>query len=224
MLAADRKTRDFLAEAIRGAADDVVQTHMPRLTQEPAITAKIADRIEQLNGSRLNSYKVSVIAADMPDRGPGSLESKTGVDLLFAIRVQNLIDGYDISKGLLIQAKLDSDKKASERARLVEQCKRMLDRSPKGAFAWIYTSAGILSVPASEVVANPKTDAGSLAFRNISEHMRDVLDCVSGDQNIVRADMFESVVALNAGMKELAMLADMPIQRAIAVSLKSFDG
>ena len=214
MLARDKQTRDWLAEAIRGAVDDVVSTHGSRLTQEPQITSKIADRLEQtLKGVSINGYEVKIIASDMPDRGRGALEKRTGVDLFIGIRVRQRETGIEIAKGLLVQGKLDGPPSRKEQDRLLEQCGKMALRWPKAAYVWIYSSGGASSIPASEILAHPNVPPQMLSSRNIAEHFRDVLDCVAGDETLAISEMFESSDALNVIMQEVAA------RQAVAIDL-----
>lgn len=215
MLRGDETTRDWLADALRGAVDDVVAQHSMRLTQEAQISSKIADRIEQkLTGMQINGYEVSVVANDMPDRGPNSLESKTGVDLYIGIRVRRTDIVMETAKGLLVQGKLSGAHSTKEQDRLVEQCRKMASTSSKGAYVWIYGSQGATVIPASELVSNPNLHPSDFSARNIGQHFRDVLDCVAGDEQLVTSGVFEHVDELNAMMRELGARA------AVAVDLK----
>lgn len=205
MLRGDEQTRDWLADAIRGAVDDVVIKHAARLAQEPQVSAKIADRLEQrLDGMTINGYHVSVVASDMPDRGRGSLEKPSGVDLYIAVRVRRRDIPLEIAKGVLVQGKFDTPFGAGEQRRLIDQCGKMCRRSRKGSFVWLYGSDGAIVVPATDVLAAPKIPAQLRTGRNIARHFRDVLDCVAGDEELVKGDVFGSVAALNAMMRELA--------------------
>src|SRR5437660_139092 len=164
MLNGDTVTRDALADLIRGAVDDTVKQQWPRRAQEPPISSKIAAMLEaRLDGFSINGYKVSIVAQDFPDRGPGSWENKSGADLYIGIRVDSLPKlAPPISKGLLIQAKKErvvthsradgppARSKAS--VDVVDQCEKMVKRSDKGSFVWIYGAAGARAVPASEVI------------------------------------------------------------------------
>lgn len=219
MLAQDSSTRDFLAEAIRSAVDDVVCQHSLRLTQEPQITSKVAGQLEaKLNGMDINGYRVHVIAQDMPDRGPGSLEKTSGTDLFIGLKVDHGKPNVITSKGLLIQSKFHSKNgKISRDKKLVDQCGDMLSRSKKGAFVWLYSSLGTTSIPASEIVENPMLPAALLASRNIAEHFRDVLDCVSGDEALVHPSIFNDPNALNVWLREISA------KRGVVINLKRND-
>jgi hypothetical protein len=212
LLQGDAKTRDWIAEALRGAIDDVVMTHSARLTQEPQISSKIADRMEEsLKGIEVNGYYFTVIATDMPDRGPRSLEHETGVDLYIAIRVRRPDILMETAKGLLVQGKMDAPPNAKEQQRLVDQCKKMVRRSSKGAYVWIYSANGAAAIPASEVVASPNVAGQTLASRNMGQHFGDVLDCVAGDEGLVNPSVFESAEGLNRMMRELAARSGIAI-------------
>ena len=97
----------------------------------------------------------------------------------------------------------------------VGQCKKMLARTDKGSFIWIYGPAGTRVVPASEAVEQRGVPPDYLAGRNVAEQFRDVLDCFSGDLGLVGPGIFESNVALGAFLEEIA------VKRGVAIKLSS---
>ena len=215
MLTHDARTRDVLAELIRSAADEVVTLHYGRLSQEPQITSKIADRIEQqLNGLIIFDHKVDVIVTDMPDRGPGSLEKRTGADLFVAIRVHSEDDVVNVAKGLTIQSKMSGERGKDDK-QLMGQCQQMVKRSSKGSYVWLYSATGVRSIPASEVLTQPSASVESLASRNVAEQFRDVLDCVAGDEMLANQAIFESPNALRTFMEDLGA------EKAVAIDVTS---
>lgn len=205
MLAHDQGARDAIADMIRAAADDVAREQIARLAHEPPITSRIAQRIEdRMRGVQVFGYLVDVVAMDIPDRGPGALEQRLGADLFVAIRVRSLDHVPNISKGLLIQAKSERGRNtAQERSRLMAQCRKMTDRTPKGAYVWTYGSFGVRAVPASELLHFPDSDPRSLSSRNVAEQFRDVLDCVAGDEDLSKDAIFGDGAALGAWVKEM---------------------
>lgn len=160
----------------------------------------------------INGYLVEVVSADIPDRGPGTLEKRTGVDLFLAIRVRSEDDVMNVSKGILIQAKSEGDGgRAAERDRLLGQCRKMSDRSTKGAYVWVYGSAGVRSVPATEVLRFPNSRVEALSSRNVAEQFRDILDCIAGDEKLANDQIFESAEALGAWIQDYGAKAGVAI-------------
>ena len=226
LLRHDTITRDVLAEVIRGAVDDTVRMQMRRRAQEPQITSKVASEIERrLDGDVITRYRVSVVAQDFADRGPGSHEWHSGADLYLGIRVEHG-DGFEVSKGMLIQAKKARttllrkndgallQQVVNEQIDLVEQCGKMLSRTkPNAAFVWLYDATGVEVVPAQELISNASTPPELLAKRNIAEQFREVLDCFQGDPDLVASSIFEDDGALGGFMEEMA------VQRGIALKL-----
>lgn len=213
MLAHDEFVRNVIADMIRSAADETLTKQLGRGAQEAAISARIAERIEAtMQGLHVNGYRVEVVSADIPDRAPGALEKQTGVDLFLAIRVRSEDDVINVSKGILIQGKSEGDGgRAIERERLLGQCRKMADRSTKGAYVWVYGSAGVRSVPATEVLRFPRSRVEALSSRNVAEQFRDILDCVAGDEKLANDKIFESAEALGAWIRDYGAKAGAAI-------------
>ena len=223
MLRGDSVTRDILAELIRGAVDGAVTSQMARRAQEPPISTRIASTLEKrLDGVTINNYRVTVVAQDFPDRGSGSWEHKSGADLYIGIRVETPGSPFAVSKGLLIQAKkakrtIQTSVRTSEgdeQMDLIKQCGKMLQRTDKGAFVWVYGAGGTHVVPASEVLKQQHVPPEYLQGRNVAEQFRDVLDCFSGDTGLVAADIFENDFALGAFLEEIAVRRGVTIKLA----------
>ncbi len=229
MLRGEETTRNVLAELIRGTIDDTVRRQLRRRAQEPSITSKIADALEeQLNGFEINGYIVTVVSQEFPDRGPGSLEKLSGADLYIGIRVDSPYQPRPIAKGMLIQAKkvhpigkIDmrgSDAEHSvtkQHGILLEQCEKMRQRSEKGSFVWIYGPDGTSVVPASEVLDQRVFLPETLASRDVGQQFRDILDCFSGDPALIGGDIFEDDEALGDYLREIA------VQRGVAINVTS---
>lgn len=222
MLRGDSVTRDMLADLIRGAVDDAVKSQIARRAQEPPISTRVASALEQrLDGSTINGYQVTVIAQDFPDRGPGSWEHKSGADLYIGIRVETPIALLETSKGMLVQAKKARKaykgkrrkSESEEQRELYDQCGKMLARTDKGAFVWVYGAGGAHIVPASEVYKLQVIPPEFLEGRNVAEQFRDVLDCFSGDTGLVAPDIFDDDVALGN------FLEDIAVQRGVTIKL-----
>ncbi len=172
--------RDLIAEAIRSVVDEVVKEHFDALTQEHQLTSRICGALEaHLRHATFGPYNVQVVLQEMPDKGPGTLEKLTGVDLYIGVRVD---EGSPVSKGLFVQSKWkESGRSAKDIKALVNQCHEIDERTDAG-YVWLYGPDGVDVVPAKEVVANPKTAPEKLSSRRINEVMRQVLDCFEGDR------------------------------------------
>lgn len=225
LLRGDSVTRDMLAELIRGAVDGVVKSQTARRAQEPPISTRVASALEQrLDGVLINDYRLTVVAQDFPDRGRESWEHKSGADLYIGIRVGTLAAPFAVSKGLLIQAKKAKRivktslriSESDEQENLLEQCGKMLARTDKGAFVWVYGAGGTHVVPASEVLKQQHVPPEYLQGRNVAEQFRDVLDCFSGDTGLVALDIFENDFALAAFLEEIAVKRGVTIKLAPA--------
>ncbi|MFL6721765.1 MAG: hypothetical protein ACJ8FT_08185 [Sphingomonas sp.] len=214
MLRRDEFTRDLISEAIRSAVDSTVQKHLPALTQEPQLTSRIAEALEQrLNGMRFLNSTVRVVTQELPDRGRGALEHETGVDLFVGLKVET--GRFHLAKGLFVQAKWAAPLTSRERKDLVSQCKFMLRHTDKGALVWLYGPLGTSVVPASEVVENPMTNPSELCGRNVAELFSDVMDCVSGDRALVMPGIFDDRQALGR------MLEEFRVRQGVVVNIKA---
>ena len=224
MLRGDSVTRDMLAELIRSTIDSVVTSQLARRAQEPPISTRVASVLEGLDGVAINDYRLTVVAQDFPDRGRGSWEHKSGADLYIGIRVETPGVPFAVSKGMLIQAKnakrvVKNSLRTSEsddQEDLLDQCGKMLVRTDKGAFVWVYGATGTHVVPASEVIKHQFVPPEYLQGRNVAEQFRDVLDCFSGDASLVAADIFENDLALGAFLEEIAVRRGVTIKLAPA--------
>jgi hypothetical protein len=212
MLRNSEYVRDLIAEAVRSTVDRTVRKHHGTLTQEPQLTSRIAEALEaRLDGMVVLDHTVRVIAQEMPDRGSASLERPTGIDLYIGLEV--LSDGPDVSKGIIIQAKWEKHLAPKQREELVGQCEKMLARSDKGSFVWLYGPAGASVIPASEVVAYGNTSADQITSENVGQLFGHMLDCVSGDRNLVIPGIFDDRQALSE------MLEELRIRNAVAISI-----
>jgi hypothetical protein len=75
-------------------------------TEEPELTSRLGEAIEsELRHHPLEEgrMRVEVATQDIPSRGPGSLERKTGVDLYISIIREDTDE--TVSKGIIIQSK-----------------------------------------------------------------------------------------------------------------------
>lgn len=205
MLKGDTNTRDVIADLVRNAVDETVISQLERRAQEPAVTSKIASRLEdRISNIQAFGRTITVIAQDFTDRGHGAQETRAGADLFVAVKVED--DDGSISKGLLVQAKWSHRADTStEHKKLLEQCEEMLERtSNAGAFVWLYGATGVDVVPAHELVARPTQRPRSFKHRSVAQQFRDVLDCFQGDPSIAPEMVFENSGGLGAYMEDIA--------------------
>ena len=212
----DSFTRDLISEAIRSLIDDIAREHFDAATQEHQLTSRICGALEaKFSTAWFSNRRVRVITQEFPDKGPGSAEKKTGVDLYVGIE----IDGPDpVSKGLLVQSKWkETARSGAEHRRLVGQCEQMTARSP-ASYVWLYGPEGVEVVPAGEVVSSTISPPESLGSRKISELFRNVLDCFEGDPAIGLPRGL-SGSATRRALK--AMIAELAARSGILISIGS---
>jgi hypothetical protein len=174
----DRLTRELIATALREVADSVCRDHFGGITQEPQITSRIGQALEQrLVGSNFNGYTVEVVTQDFPDRGPGALERRVGADLYVGVRVVSERH-VQLSKGMIAQAKKWPWLTPEDRFGVVEQSKRMLERSP-ASYVWVYTADGVGVVNAEKVVERRSRNLANR--RRLDEVLSEILACNEGD-------------------------------------------
>ncbi len=208
----DEFFRDHLSRAIMSVVDDTVRQHWRRPTQEPQLTAKVAENLERLKGLTISgeSISVTVIAQDLPDRGAGSLESRTGADLYVGLKIKT--HDSEVKKGLLIQAKWDERMPPREMARLKDQCGELLERSANGAFIWAYGPSGTKVIPAWEYFEHPTYQPGDLSSVNLEEMFINVMDCISGDPNLAPQELFDNPDRLGEFLEQVAANSGVLIQ------------
>lgn len=174
-----------IAEAFGRAIDDLVIEHIAARTQEPEITSRIGQRLEErFNDHQRGGYKIRVITADIPSRGAGSLERPMGSDLYLLFEVQDE-NGHATSKGVFIQAK-----KQGNTSDLVDQCRRMNLISKKGSAVWIYSKHGLTCERAVDAEQKLSNRFDSYRFFNR------VLKCEIGDKRKVPGGHFGDRSAL----------------------------
>jgi hypothetical protein len=177
----DLKARKKISEAIGNSLDDLVRDRMTGLIDEPDITSRVGQRLEErFDGRMLGGYRIRVISETITSKGPKSLEKPMGTDLYLAVEIEDAI-GKTTSKGVLIQAKR-LDKIAGND--LVEQCRRMNLITQKGSVVWLYDKTGI------KVARSPDVTRGSMAPFGNAEFFGHVLKCSIGDKRKVPKGKF----------------------------------
>jgi hypothetical protein len=77
-----KRQRDIIAAALRSVIDEVVSEHFDAETQEHQMTSRLAGLLErELRTLSVLGQQVFKITQEFPDKGRGSLEKPTGVDL-----------------------------------------------------------------------------------------------------------------------------------------------
>ena len=216
MLKKDSLARNSIAELIRSVVDDVVREHVAGLTQEHQLTSRICGALEaRLRGLQCFGCKVRIVTQEIPDRGRGSLEKKSGVDLYIGIEISN---GQMVSKGLFIQAKWKEDRRTvTDQKGLLGQCVKISGRTHAG-YVWLYGPSGVDVISASEVIKHPNTPPEQLGSRKLDEHFQQVLDCFEGDFSLGLPPGSDTRIALGQ------MLREFSIPAGIAIQVTSRDG
>lgn len=202
----DYSKRLTISKAIGEALDELVRERYKGLVEEPDITSRVGQRLEdRFDGRTIGGHGIRVITETITSRGRGSLEKPMGTDLYIAVSVQH-DDGSETSKGLLIQAK-KQDKLRSDPAGLIEQCRRMTLITKKGSVVWAYGPKGIATASASDVLA------GTFRAVSVSKMFEEVFECSLGDKRRVPRkglddrealkDMLRTLGATNGALLEL---------------------
>lgn len=212
----DALSRDMIAEAIRSVVDEVVKEHYDALTQEHQLSSRLCGALEaRLRRATFGEYRLEIVTQEAPDKGPNTLEKRSGIDLYIGIRIN---DGAVVSKGMLVQAKWKDDgRNATEHTRLVEQCQK-IDRRTEAGYVWLYGPSGVQVVPAKEIVASPTSTPETLGSRRLNEVFGQVLDCFEGDRRLA--------IPLGANLRaDLAvMLDEYQVDLGIAIAVSRAEG
>lgn len=198
---ATREQREQLFDAIQQAVDDVVskvvRKHYEALTQEPQLTAKVAEAIElTLDNTNLGDLNVKVLVRDFPPQGPGALEGKVGADIYISTAVIGE-DGEDVSKGMLAQAKWDRTMKDPK---LPIQEVKMRERT-HSAYVWVFGPNGATCYPAGrDLAVNP-----SVKSQTIGSQIANSLRCKEGDRGIGRDLTKPLITSMNEIMQDLGV-------------------
>lgn len=172
----DIEARKKISHAIGSSLDDLVRERMTGLVEEPDITSRVGQRLEdRFDGKTIGGYRIRVISETITSHGSRSLEKPMGTDLYFAIEIEDA-QGVGASKGILVQAKR-FDKVAGRD--LLEQCRRMNLITKKGSVVWLYAKSGIRVARSADVVQ------GNMVPITNSEFFDRVLRCSIGDKRKV---------------------------------------
>lgn len=210
------EARAEIAQAFGNALDELVRDRMNGLVEEPDITSRVGQRLEErFDGKTLGKYRVRVITETITSHGSRSLEKPMGTDLYLAISVDDEF-GNAKKKGVLVQAKR-GDK--IDWRDLEEQCRRMNMVSKKASVVWIYTPNGIDVVRSVDVLKRSST---TFAIEKLFDR---VLECELGDRRKVPSGnlgdrralktMIEVLGAKNAVLLDLERKAAPGINRRV---------
>jgi hypothetical protein len=177
--------------------------HYSALTQEHQFTSGLARAIERELEDLpiIDGVRLEVLAQDFPDRGPHSLEKRSGSDLYISVVRRNGTEA--VSKGILAQAKWDHALgRPAERRKLRTQARRMLERSHE-SYTLVYEPTGIGVVPALAAVDNPLLWPSIAVPTTVGQLVADGLRCTAGDPHIGRSLDLPPVEGLNAMLERL---------------------
>lgn len=203
----DPEARAEIARKIAAALDELVGERMTGLVEEPDITSRVGQRLEErFDGEKIGDYRIRVITETITSHGRGSLEKSLGTDLYFAFSVT---DGFGIenSKAVLVQAKRRD--KCDWRA-LEDQCRRMNLVTKKGSVIWLYQQSGIDVIRSQDVEKRSSTSFDATTFFDR------VLECQIGDRRKVPGGHFGD----RPKLKE--MLEDLGAKNAVWLGLRKF--
>jgi hypothetical protein len=180
----DRENRRLIMDTLGGTIDELVQDLYsdtikgPSIVQEPEITSRVCQRVEDLlDGRRVGDYVFRVVAQSIPDRGPRSLERITGADLLLSLSLDGP-DGFD--KAIFIQTKYDRNVNRHE---LLDACRRMERHvGKKGAYVWIYERDGVKVLSPHQVRRMQGNTFEGLQRRSMAGLTGRILDCYAGSR------------------------------------------
>ncbi len=189
--------RRYIMTALGEAVDDLVRQRYPGSSQEPVITSRIGQRLEDLlDGRQVGEYRFHILTQDVPDRGPNSLERLIGADLYLSMSLEGP-DGFD--KGLLVQTKFDTN---LSRAELNEQCRKMKVHT-NSAYVWVYGRNGITVVSADAVSSMMDNTLNGLTTRTASGFFGRILDCNSGSRDLGIAPIGDRFASLERRLTAL---------------------
>ncbi len=127
-------------------------------------------------------------AKTLTDRGRGSQESNYGADFLAALELD--LQGYQVKKGFLAQAKLIEPSKNFGNANFEktrEQCEKMLKFS-SASYVFLYSQqSGISVVPAVEALGARSCNPHELTSRPMRQFYKEHFECFVGDRSIQSA-------------------------------------
>jgi hypothetical protein len=204
----ERRLFDKLRAIVDQVCARVHEEEMGTLTQESPLTATIAAAIRNElshHGLVVGRLSIEVMARNVPDRGPRSMESINGADLYLSLVRRDKA----ISKGILLQSKWEGELYRRNR-RLRNQSLRMRTRSKDGSFILVFGARSILAVPAERAtwprVPSDFLDDGVSVGTLIAEGLK----CNIGDRGIGRDLNLPPAKAIDKVLRDISG-ADQPM-------------
>jgi hypothetical protein len=154
---------DDLEYHINRATQKVCDDHIPTDTEEPDLTARIAQAIEtelQHQRLRVGDMEVRVDSHSIPSHGPGALERKSGVDLYISV-IRDDGDGEKVSKGIILQSK-QARALGRNHKELRNQAGRMMPRSNE-SYVVVFDQNSAVAVQAAMCSQKSRLTAASAA-------------------------------------------------------------
>lgn len=196
---------EIIEEAEAGLIEEI---RSGEVVDEPSITNRFLERVKTLLEVRGAGYEgIRFYAHTLGDRGNNSPEHRFGADFCVVLNVS--LNGFDIRKGFLGQAKHESswisvqgtsasnqelDRRASIQVRLRETSKlaqlqtqawNMLRLTP-ASFVIVYSPRGFAVVPASSVKAIRRSS--EIQGLSVGRFFRQFFACFVGDNAIQAAN------------------------------------
>lgn len=163
-----------LEKAAEAVGDDF---RSGKIREEPDFTSQLIGQSHaRLELSSLQGVDISMVV--LTSHGPGAQEKQYGADLLIALNLD--LPGYQVSKGVLAQAKLDG--KRLDRRRLRDQCDAMLSFTPD-SFVMREHEGGVSFVPASAVSAAGAV-VDELREKSLADFTHDLMTSFVGDRRL----------------------------------------
>jgi len=216
MLEHNPVARRLIAEALGNVVDRTVRKHVAGITQEPALTARIGQALEnELDGRPILGYRLRIFTQDIPDRGTGSLERYIGGDLYVEVGE----GAWRESKGFLVQAKFERNliRHSAERQALREDCEDMLDRTT-ASYVWLYSDNRVRVLKAQQVRDSPE-DPQSLPARRASTLFDRTLECREGARALGLPDVQGDEAHMRSALGTLLEGLRHPPPMAVGVSI-----
>ena len=204
-----------ITERISGAIEERLRTPIVggregRVTKEPHIAKRVPDAIEErlrtpiVGGVDWKAYPLRT------GRGVAAEEKRHGADLMGVLDIA--LTDYRAKKGFLVQAKRAEPRRSfpqREWNRLIDQCEKMIERTPD-SFVFVYShSRGIRVIPANAVLGLKSRNIFDLYHHSIRQFFIDHLECYIGDP---RLD--------SPYIQTLDALADLPVEHVLHLTAR----
>ncbi len=178
-------------DALRAAADivaaadrDTRRKLVSVIGREERYSEKLITMLEErLDGFSEGGVRWEVLT-NITDKQSGQ-ETRTGADLLIALNMK--FDGFSVSKGVQVQAKVNSNKVrgfgVDSRSRLNRQCEIMLGNSPE-SYVFSYGRQITKIVKAQAVLDLRNATLSDIVSLSVSDFFYDFFICRVGDRDM----------------------------------------